>query len=92
MLSWLVLVKPFDSMHKNYLECTNEYIVLILAYFGFLFTDYVDNPIARYTFGFLYIGLVALGLAVNVLSMAYQTTNEFLKVYRRWRQKKSVQA
>jgi hypothetical protein len=71
MLSWLLLVKPFDSQFKNYLESTNEFIVLILSYFGFLFSDYVENPVARYSFGFLYISLIALGLVLNVLAMVW---------------------
>lgn len=91
MLSWLILVRPFDSQFKNYLECTNETIVLILAYLGFLFSDYVESPVARYSFGFFYIGLIALGLAINILGMVWQTTTDLMKIYRRWRQKKSVQ-
>jgi len=91
MLSWLILVKPFDSEFKNYLECTNESIVLVLSYFGFLFSDYVESPIARYSFGFFYLGLIALGLAINFLGMVWQTSTELLKVYRRWRHKKLVQ-
>jgi len=91
MLSWLVLIKPFDSKFKNYLECTNEAIVLVLAYFGFLFSDYVESPVMRYQFGFFYIGLIALGLSINVLALLWQTFADLLTVYRRWRHKKSVQ-
>ena len=37
MLSWLILVKPLDSNSKTYLEMANEFLILILGYFGFLF-------------------------------------------------------
>ena len=41
MLSWLIIVMPLDEKSKNYLEMTNEFLILILGYYGFLFTDYV---------------------------------------------------
>jgi hypothetical protein len=44
MLSWLIIVWPFDQQHKNYLEICNETFVLILSYAGLLLSDYVDSP------------------------------------------------
>ena len=41
MLSWLIIVKPLDEKSKNYLEMANEFLIVILGYYGFLFTDYV---------------------------------------------------
>ena len=41
MLSWLIIVMPLDEKSKNYLEMSNEFLILILGYYGFLFTDYV---------------------------------------------------
>lgn len=91
MLSWLIIVRPFDSALKNYLENINEFLVLIMSYMGFLFSDYVESPIVRYRFGFFYLSLIALGLAINVLFMLYQIITDIIKTYRRWRHNKSVQ-
>jgi hypothetical protein len=41
MLSWLIIVMPLDEKSKNYLEMANEFLIVILGYYGFLFTDYV---------------------------------------------------
>ena len=43
--------------------------MLVLSYFGFLFTDYVPSPISRYKFGYVYIGLLAFGLLMNLSTM-----------------------
>jgi hypothetical protein len=80
MLAWLIEVKPYDRVYKNYLEISNEFLITILGYFGFLFTDYVGNPATRYIFGFVYIGILAWGLLVNVLVLGYDAiTDAFLK-------------
>ena len=85
MLSWLVIIRPFDTKLKNYLERVNEGIVLVMSYVGFLFSDYVESPVMRYRFGFFYISLIAFGMVVNVLLMVYQFICEFIKILRRWR-------
>lgn len=72
MLSWLILVRPFDSQLKNFLEGSNEIFVLILSYAGFLFSDYVENPVVRYSFGFFYISLLAVPLVINILVIVYE--------------------
>lgn len=48
MLTWQITVKPLDTIGKNYLDNANEFLVLILGYFGFLFTGYVGDPIYRH--------------------------------------------
>ena len=85
MFSFLVIVRPFDTHLKNYLEYVNEGIVLVMSYVGFLFSDYVESPVARYKFGFFYISLIGLGLIFNVLVMLFQTIKEVIMTYRRWR-------
>ena len=73
MFSWLIIVMPLDEKSKNYLEMSNEFLILILGYYGFLFTDYVETPIERYIFGYVYIGLMAAGLLFNLLYLVYST-------------------
>jgi len=71
LMSWLILVHPLDTMAKNYLEMSNEFLILILGYYGFLFTDYVGDPTMRYTFGYIYIGILAGGLLLNAINLVY---------------------
>jgi len=89
MLTWLINVKPFDTKYKHYLELSNEAIVLTLSYFGYLFSDYVESPVARYQFGYLYIGLLALGLLFNTVTMGIATIADLI---RWWRRRKHVKA
>jgi hypothetical protein len=67
VLAWLSNTFPMASPYKNYLEMSNEFLICILGYFGFLFTNYVDDPVLRFKFGFVYIGIVAFGLLGNLL-------------------------
>ena len=69
MICWLADERPYDARYKNNLEIANEFLVLILSYFGFLFTDYVPSPVLRYKFGYFYIALLALGLLLNLSTM-----------------------
>jgi len=89
MLTWLIQFKPFDTGYKNKLECFNEFIVLVMSYIDFLFTDYVDNPVSRYTFGYFYIGIIAFGLLVNVITMGAATIADCAKACKRRKYKSS---
>jgi len=86
MLSWYITVKPLDTKSKNYLEMTNEFLILILGYFGFLFTDYVADPVLRYRFGYFYIGLLATGLLINIVNLGYTTVIDLKKHWKYYRQ------
>ena len=78
MLSWLILVMPLDTKGKNFLEMANEFLVTILGYYGFLFTDFVGNPVQRYTFGYIYLGLLGTGLLLNVINLVFSVVTDFL--------------
>ena len=69
---------PLDEKSKNYLEMTNEFLILILGYYGFLFTDYVETPTQRYIFGYIYIGLIAAGLLFNLLNLVIRSVRGFI--------------
>jgi hypothetical protein len=94
MMSWFMLVYPLETMAKNYLEMSNEFLIMILGYYGFLFTDYVGDPELRYTFGYIYIGILAGGLVLNVINLVFTSLVDFVRwcKYRRHilRQKKIV--
>ena len=83
MLSWLIQVKPFDATYKNYLETFNEFIILSLSYIDFLFTDFVEDPVARYSFGYIYISIIAFGLLINVITMGTASLIDLVRACKR---------
>lgn len=85
MLCWLLINKPFDTRWKNWLECMNEFIILMMSYFGFLFSDFVASPIARYSFGYLYIGIILFGLVVNVVAMITSAVVNMVRYCRKYK-------
>ena len=86
MLSWLLTVRPLDTHNKNYLEMVNEFLILILGYFGFLFTDYVGDPVTRYSFGYLYISLLAFTLFLNICNLGFTSVHDLIKHWKYYRQ------
>lgn len=46
-LCWLVQAMPFDMSYKNLMEISNEFLVLMFSYLGFLFSDFVPDPRVR---------------------------------------------
>ena len=81
-ICWLAHERPYDERYKNNLEIANEYFVLVLSYFGFLFTDYVPNPVIRYKFGYVYIALLAFGLLMNLGTMVTFSIFNWLRLRR----------
>lgn len=88
MLCWLIMVQPFDKDWKNYLECFNEWLILMMSYLGFWFSDFVGNPITRSHFGYAYLGLIALGLLVNMIVVLCDAIKSIVIYYRIWKLKK----
>jgi hypothetical protein len=77
------------------LEFFNEATILICCYHTFLFTDFVDDPIMRYSMGYSLIGFTVLNIAVNICLMMMETGKSLLRVfkvirfkYRGWRHRK----
>lgn len=67
MITWLIIVKPLDSGLKNAIEISNECMLLFHSYFSFVFTMYVPDPLIKYKFGFIYMSVLGIGLAFNLL-------------------------
>ena len=82
MLCWLIVVWPFDMVYKNYLECSNEFLVLMMSYLGFWFSDFVASPVTRSKFGYIYLGLIAAGLLTNVIFMAIYSVKDAIAYFR----------
>ena len=48
------------------MEYFNEVTIMMCVYHLFFFTDFVDDPIARYQLGFSLIGVTCLNIIGNV--------------------------
>ena len=78
MLCWLIVVKPMEDLHKNILELANGFLVLMMSYFSFEFSDYVPDARARFTIGYIYIAIILLLFAFN---LTYQLVIWVRQVY-----------
>lgn len=65
LVYFLVSVSPYDDPLLNGMEIFNEVTLLALAYFMFLFSDFVPDAEVRYTLGWVFSGTIAFNLGVN---------------------------
>ena len=67
------MIYGYSDVHRlaldRRLEYWNESSIMLCVYHCFLFTDFVDDPIARYQIGYSFIATVLLNLAVNIIIM-----------------------
>lgn len=94
MLCWTGAILPCENSQLNFLEMSNEILVLVSAYSMMLFTDYVADPNLRYMFGWGYIGLIGFGLLFNLLFMFFTSLKDIKKLYlsiRHWNRNMQAQ-
>ena len=77
LLSWLLIVRPMDTQYKNWIEIINTKLVLVICYFVFCFSDYVNDPIAKYKIGYLYIAIIIGFFAFNLTFQTVIAIKEF---------------
>ena len=74
-----------EDLHKNILELANGFLVLMMSYFSFEFSDYVPDPRAKFTIGYIYIAIILLFFAFN---LTYQLVVWVRQVYMTRKNKK----
>jgi len=67
MFSFLLHVKPMESRFLNFLEMMNESVILLSGYLLLLFTNVISSPYLRYNIGYVYAGVICLGVFLNCL-------------------------
>lgn len=53
----------------NTMAIFNELVILLLAICMVVFTDYVPDVEARYNFGWVFLGIIGIDTAINVVVM-----------------------
>ena len=66
LLTFVNLVRPYESAYANRKELFNECTMMSLLYTLLTFTEAVPDPQTRYAFGWLYIAIVTVYIAVNL--------------------------
>jgi len=81
---------PFATKTKRNIEFFNETIIMIVMYCFFCFSDFVPDPQARSSIGFVCCSIVSLHLLVNLFLMGKEIFLEILKDYRFYCAKKRL--
>jgi hypothetical protein len=72
--------RPFTEDRALKVEFFNESMVMLSAYFLFVYSDFVDSPQARYYTGYALISLASFTIVVNVLLMISSTLSGIAKI------------
>jgi len=62
---------PYEDKLGGFMEKLNDFLVLILSYFSFLFTDLTPTPEDKYFIGWVYNGVVGIMIVANVGVMVH---------------------
>jgi hypothetical protein len=84
LLSYLLLWKPMEGAHYNFLAIFNESILCFCFYSVLLFTEYVGDPSVRYVFGSYFLFVLYVNLGMNLLVLAYEILCQLARSFRRF--------
>ena len=76
LLAFYLRVRPMVGIVSNFIEVVNESFALTAFWLLFLFTDYIEDPLQRYKYGFFFIYTVAALICVNFTAFAYSLVSK----------------
>jgi len=65
--------QPMNFALDRRLEYFNETTILACVYHMFIFTEFADNPIARYLMGYSLIFFALINIVINIIIMIRAT-------------------
>ena len=68
---YLFRLRPYEEPKMNRIEMFNELMLLLTSESLLIFTQYVDDPIAQYNFGWYPTGLMLSTVMINTLISTY---------------------
>ena len=88
MLSYIVLFRPFHNPLLNFLEIVNEITLILCLECAAVFTDFVEDPYAKYYTGYAIIGIVGIDILINIIAMVKVGAQAIVVKVRKCRQNK----
>ena len=71
-----------EDIFTNRMEIFGEIINLLLMYHVLLFTDFILDPVMRYTIGYFFIGFIGVFISVHMYFLARTT---YMQLKHKWR-------
>ena len=80
LLSYMILMRPFQNKVDYFFEVLNEATILYVSYFLIVFTEYITDPEVRYNIGWLQISIISLNIVFNWVNLLLSL---FLNIYKK---------
>ena len=84
LLAFYVSVMPMQGVMNNLMEVMNELSVLASIIYMFVFTDYVPDPVLRYSFGYDFLFFVGGIIALNLLAFIFTIISTIILKVKLW--------
>jgi hypothetical protein len=93
MLSYYMIVKPFNDTYQYKLEVFNEMFLLFgFTYFTHMFSDFIKESWIRFSVGWYFIGILGLFIGINLILMFIAILQETIFKLKRRKEKKKYDA
>lgn len=76
MLYYLMVFMPMWDLALNIIFLFNEGCLFVCTSMMFLFTDYVSRPEDRFTFGWVYLGVLGFNVLGNVAYVGFDVVTQ----------------
>ena len=71
MLVYFITVAPMNDSLSNWIQITNEIVVLVSVWLMFHFTEYVKDPATRYLLAFNFLYFIASDIILNIAVLIF---------------------
>ena len=71
--------QPFNTHHTNRMEAFNEFMILEVTVLYTSFTNFVPDYKTQFQSGWIYIGVISLGILVNLYPM-FKFFADYIKI------------
>ena len=73
------LYSPYIFWQDNIFAAVNEWFFCIYLYLMMCYTDFIVNPEAKFTVGWINIIVICFQIMMNIIYIIYRTSSEFKK-------------
>ena len=82
MLVYFITVAPMNDRLSNWIQITNEIVVLVSVWLMFHFTEYVTDPATRYMLAFNFLYFVASDIVLNICVLIFTIIKKIFQACR----------
>ena len=77
--------KPFKDSNQNRIELMNEFFMTTMSFFTLMFTDWVDDVMVKYQYGWVFIILISIDIFINLLIILFNCARRLTMICKKYK-------